>query len=61
MNLRTVLDAAKRLRGPAQPGEPELDDPEYDDQEPELTDEDLVGRMGEATLIEDHKQLGDDT
>lgn len=59
MNLRTVLDAAKRLRGPAQPAEPELDDPEYDDQEPELTDEDLAGRMSEATPIEDHQRLSD--
>jgi hypothetical protein len=61
VNLRTVLNTAKRLRGPAQPSEPELDDPEYDDQEPELTDEDLAGRETEATPIESHKQLGDGT
>jgi hypothetical protein len=49
----------KLLERPTEPGEPELDDPDHETQEPELTDEDLAGRLSEATPIESHKHLGD--
>jgi hypothetical protein len=60
VNLRPVLESVLRLRAPVAPLEPELDDPEYDDQEPELTDEDLAGRGTEVTSIEDHCRLSNE-
>jgi hypothetical protein len=51
----------KKLGAPVAPLEPELDDPDHDDQEPELTDDDLAGRLSEATPIEQHEHLGDES
>jgi hypothetical protein len=61
MNLRPALDMLQRLRAPVAPPELELDDPDHDDQEPELTDDDLAGRLSEATPIEQHEHLGDES
>jgi hypothetical protein len=40
--------------------DPLLDDPDADDDEPELTDEDLDGRMEDAVPITEHTNLKDD-
>lgn len=40
--------------------EPHLDDPEFEDDEPELTDEDLEGRLDDSEPIEQHIHLKDD-
>lgn len=39
--------------------DPALDDPEYEDEEPELTDEDLAGRDEEVEDITKHTNLKD--
>jgi hypothetical protein len=39
---------------------PELDDPEHVDGEPELTDEDLAGRLEDSEPLAAHVNLRDD-
>lgn len=40
--------------------EPHLDDPEFEDDEPELTEEDLSGRLESSEPLEKHTNLKDD-
>lgn len=42
------------------PKNPALDDPEHEDDEPELTEEDLAGRPESSEPLEDHTNLKDD-
>lgn len=57
MSISQIL--RKLLQRPTELGEPELDDPDHETQEPVLTDEDLAGRLSGARPIECHKHLGD--
>lgn len=56
-----MLDFLKRLAARPDPiSAPELDDPEHVEGEPELTDDDLAGRLEEAEPITSHVNLQDD-
>jgi hypothetical protein len=56
-----MLDFLKRLAArPDGISAPELDDPEHVEGEPELTDDDLAGRLEEAEPITSHVNLRDD-
>lgn len=39
---------------------PDLDDPDHEDDEPEITDEDLAGRLEDSEDITKHINLKDD-
>jgi hypothetical protein len=56
-----MLSILKRILGPHDDtAAPELDDPDHIDGEPELTDEDLAGRLEDVEPLTSHVNLKDE-